>query len=301
MAASLPIVTADPVAALTSPVTAYITYYNRSYHHSATRAFNLTRFAVETFNMDVTVFATSMVYWHEFAARHGCRRINEAVLAAACVFLALKVEHYRVRADQIVESLLEIDRNAKADEFKAWRQMLLEVELVLSDTLRFDFQRTHCLGQMLKWIEDFKGVAADTRTEEENAMVDRLKRVANTMFTFSLITPVYTRATPQQVGATILSTIALYSGNEAAYAHLWVSQPLPEPAERDSILAVLLDGFAFMHKQTGLARLDELIATRKKRSRRESGSDGVRSHVVPSSSVGSASYEASPYMRGGDS
>lgn len=281
----------DAIAALTSPILAYIPFYSRSYHHSATRVFNTTRFAVETFNMNVTVFATAMVYWHEFAAKHGCRKMNEAVLAAACVFLALKVEHYRVRADQIVESLFEVDRNAKAEEFKAWRQMLLETELVLCDTLGFDFQRTHCLGQVLKWLEDYRGKAPSTQSEEEKCLVERLKRVANTIFTFSLITPIYTKATPPQVGATIVSTVALYSGSEDAYAHLWSTHPLPDPAERDGILGVLLDGFAFMHKQTGLIRLDELIATRKKRSRREG---------VMGSSVGSASYEASPFVRGGD-
>lgn len=291
-------VTGEAMAAHNSPIQPYIVFYNRSYHRYASYAFTLTRHAVEVFNVDLAVFATAMVYWHEFAARHGCRKVDAAVLAAACVFLAVKVEHYRVRADQIVKSLFEIDPSTRPEEFRAWRQTLLEVELVLSDALNFDFQRTHCRDQLMGWVGSYGNMPAAQRTAVEADTVKKLEAVAHSMVIFSLITPVYTRASPQQVAATIMSTIALYSGNEEVYAHLQPAYSQVEAADRVGILGVILDGLALSSKETGLERLDEQIRLRRHRLRRGSGSEGLRSTVMNSSSVGSGSHDASPLVRG---
>ncbi|CCW62745.1 unnamed protein product [Phytomonas sp. EM1] len=284
-----------------SLVMSYLPEYNRSYHHSVCKAYNIIRHVVDTLRMDDTVFATAMSYWHEFVLQHGRRKIHEAVLGTAAVFLAGKVEHYKLRVDQMLKVALEVDvdKNPKGEDVEAWRRMLLDVELVLLDSLNFDCQRSHPIKQLLVLLETPNNHPASRQTKNEADMVKQLQHVAHCLYMISLISPLCVKFSYQKIAAIILYMVVYFSGNENAYAHIWKQYPLPELEERDCIIGVIMDAFIFTRKKTGLPQLDDLIVARRKRVREEDSlpMEVVRSSGFHSSSVGSESYEGSPFAR----
>ncbi|CCW70579.1 unnamed protein product [Phytomonas sp. Hart1] len=275
--------------------------YNRSYHHSVCKAYNIIHHVVNTLRMDVTVFATAMSYWHEFVLQHGRKKIHEVVLGTAAVFLAGKVEHYKLRVDQMLKIALEIDvdKNPKGEDIEAWRRMLLNVELILLDFLNFDCQRSHPIKLLLTLLETPNNHPPSKQTKDEVDMVKQLQHVAHCLYMISLISPLCVRFSFQKIVTIILYMVVYFSGSENAYAHIWKQYPMPAMEERDYIIGVIMDTFIFTRKQTGLPQLDDLIVARRKRVREEESlpMETLRSSGFHSSSVGSESYEGSPFVR----
>lgn len=272
----------------------YLSVYNRSYHHSACKAYNMVRHVVDTLRLDDTVFATAMGYWHSFASVHGYRQLNEVVLAAACVFLAGKVEHYKLRADQVLRVVFDLGDHTTKEEADDWRRALLETELILSDALDFDFQREQPIQQVLSCIEKPFGKLS-TEPGEEKAIMLALQRAAHCIYILSLLTPLCMRATPRDIAATITYLTAHYSGQEKAYEYVWLEPPQLDSIERDGIASVLLDVFAYTRKESGLPPFDELVKARRKRLRKDSSEETAS--LIQNSGLTCTSAEGSPVAR----
>lgn len=228
----------------------------------------MTRYVVNTLKLDDTVFVSSMCYWHEFMVENSLRKINSVVLAAACVFLAAKVEHYKLSVDHIISLVFEVN-TSRSEEAGAWRRTVLEVELVLCDALNFDFQRTHPTHDMSEMISRPGCREPASQSSEDAQLVNQLQATAQRLYVLSLITPLFARTSATNILRTIVYMTMYYSGCSDLYNHVWIDYPLPPTDERDSIISVLIDAFAFMRKQTGVVALDELISHRRKHVRRE--------------------------------
>lgn len=268
--------------------------FSRTYFHTVAKAYNMTRYVVDALRLDDTVFATAMCYWHQFALQHSYRRVHPVVLAAACVFLAGKVEHYKLRVDQIVALVFEVTPDKNEEEAAGWRRMVLEVELLLSDTLQFDFQRTHPIRAAVERLSTPYGKLAAEQTDEDRRLVAETVAMVNRFYVLSLITPLYATTSADAVVWTLVYMTVHYAGTAAAYEHVWQSHSLPPETVRNAIVGVVIDAFAYMRKRTGLSALDEMIDHRRKRLRRDA-SGSVQSSTLMSS-AGSGSVERTPTL-----
>ncbi|EPY26577.1 cyclin 9 [Strigomonas culicis] len=255
--------------------------------------YNLTQHVVAKLRLSDAVFTTAMCYWHEFVARHGLGEVHRIVLAAACIFLAGKVEHYRMRADAVLTYALDL----KKEDVETWHDNLLEVELVLCDALHFDFQRTHAIGNVLALLSKPYNKPLQKQSEEERAVGKAMGVAVQRMYLFSLITPLYTKASADAILRTIVYAAVSLSYHEKMYEHVIQREyPPPPEKERDGIFSVLVDAFAYMHKQSGVKAFDALIESRRKRSRSSNGSRVFSSSVL-SSALSGESAEPSPTIK----
>lgn len=159
------------------PCGSFLPQFNRFYFHYSRQAFNMAQFLVRELRFDDSVFHTALHYWHRFVAIHGLRALNEVLLIAASVFLAAKVAHYKFSAKQLVLLAFDITpgsnenghsasslssaipgtKKSMEEEVEPWRRAVLDTELLLCDTLQFQFHIPNPIRQM----EDVLGLAAE--------------------------------------------------------------------------------------------------------------------------------------------
>ncbi|KAH8603385.1 Cyclin N terminal domain [Trypanosoma vivax] len=248
-------------------------HVERSYYRSAIRAYNMTRYVVESLSFDSTVIATSMVYWHTFVCKHGLRKIDEIVLSASCVFLASKVEHYKVRLNKVIALVFEI--NLRSEEVEGWRRMLLETELLLCHTLGFSFQVTHPMKRIAEMVP-----------QNDQAVFE----CAHRLFHLSFVTPLCTRVSTDEVAEALVYLAADGANRLDTLAGRFTCT---SPERRDGIICMMIDAMVVMKKTTGFPKIDDAISASRKRFR-----DKEPSCPLPSrSSAGIASSSETPCVQ----
>ncbi|RNF10012.1 cyclin 9 [Trypanosoma conorhini] len=242
----------------------------RAYYRTAAKAYNMTRYVVEILKLDETVLATAMAYWHTFVSRRELRRFDEIVLSASCVFLASKVEHYKVRLNRVISLVFEV--SGEGDEMEGWRRMLLEMELLLCHTLSFNFQVIHPMKRIMELVpEKNKGVL----------------ECAHRLFLLSFITPLCVKVPADEVAEALVYLAADGSGQLEAYAGKFRFDSVER---REGIINVMIDALAVMRKNTGLLKVDDMIVARRKRMREQESSRPS----VANSSGGAGSLDVTP-------
>lgn len=158
--------------------------FTRFYFHYSRKAFNMAQYLTKELQFDDSVFHSALCYWHSFIDIHGLKVVNEVLLIAACVFLAAKVAHYKFQARRLVILAFDIrgGKNSSApnggplpatshsppqqseeeeeeeqekarqrrleESIASWQAALLDVELLLCDTLQFNFHIPNPCGEM---------------------------------------------------------------------------------------------------------------------------------------------------------
>jgi hypothetical protein len=119
----------------------------------ARNAYNMVGFLVEELKMHSLVLTTSMMYYQAVSLQigvSGVHEINEIVLACACVLLASKVEHSRVKMSKLVVACFAIDPpdasvgdapNQPQSVYAQYKRMVLEAEMIVCSLLDFEFHR----------------------------------------------------------------------------------------------------------------------------------------------------------------
>ncbi|KEG11660.1 cyclin 9 [Trypanosoma grayi] len=245
-------------------------HVGRPYYRTAAKAYNMTRYVVESLKLDETVIATSMAYWHTFVMQHGLKKLDEVVLSASCVFLASKVEHYKIRLNQVVSLFFEVSE--RSDEAEGWRRMLLETELLVCHTLGFNFQVIHPMKRIVELVPDSQKSVLEC---------------AHRLFLLSFMTPLCTKVSADEIAEALVYLAADGTGQLDAYAGKFLCS---STERRDGIITVMIGALAVMRKNTGLQKVDDMIAARRKRFR-----DPESSHPsVAYSSGGTGSLDATP-------
>lgn len=270
----------------------YLPTFTGRYFRLSQAAFVISDYLVRKFRLAESVLLTSLCYWHEFVAAHGLRRVHEVLLATTCVFLAAKVEHAHIRLVHLVEKAFDLDTSAAA-EAEQWCRGVLDVELLLCDTIRFDFVRIFPLADTLRTVQALEGAdqpVPDTTRQEIGTAVRRV-------FLFSFVTPLCMKVSMRRLCTTILYMIVNAAHKELvpALQSTWGAPEaeLPEEAELEGITGALMDVFAYLHKKFGVAALDDVNEARYKRRRSQHGADTG----VPSSVFSSASADFTPLVK----
>ncbi|XQJ29609.1 cyclin 9, putative [Leishmania guyanensis] len=271
----------------------YLPSFTSRYFRLSQSAFVISDYLVRKFHLTESVLLTSLCYWHEFVAVHGLRKANEIVLATTCVFLAAKVEHAHIRLARLVEAAFDLDANTTPPaELEQWCRAVLDVELVLCDTIRFDFVRIFPLADTLRSVQ--------TLTETGQlpyAAQQEIGTAVRRVFLFSFVTPLCVKVSMQQLCTTILYMIVTAGHRELApaFQSTWSASgaEFPDEAELEGITAVLMDVFAYLHKKFGVPALDDVNEARYKRRRSQHGNDAG----VISSVFSSASADFTPLMK----
>ncbi|GET91409.1 cyclin 9, putative [Leishmania tarentolae] len=271
----------------------YLPAFTRRYFRLSQSAFVISDYLVRKFRLTESVLLTSLCYWHEFVATHGLRKVNEIVLATTCVFLAAKVEHAHIRLARIVETAFDLEANNTAPaELEQWCRAVLDVELVLCDTIRFDFVRIFPLADTLRSVQ----TVAETG-QLQDPMRQEIVTAVRRVFLFSFVTPLCTKVSMQRLCTVILYMIVTAARRELvpAFQSMWSAPDaeFPDESELEGITTVLMDVFAYLHKKFGMPALDDVNEARYKRRRSQNGNDGG----VPSSVFSSASADFTPLIK----
>ncbi|PWV12007.1 putative cyclin 9,cyclin C-like [Trypanosoma cruzi] len=245
-------------------------HVGRSYYRSAAKAYNMTRYVVETLKLDETVLATSMAYWHTFVDRLELRKFDEIVLSASCAFLASKVEHYKVRLNRVIALVFEI--SGEGDEMEGWRRMLLEMELLVCHTLGFNFQIIHPMKRIVELVP-----------EDHTQVLE----CAHRLFLLSFMTPLCVRVPADEVAEALVYLAADGAGQLEPYAGKFRCDAVER---REGIINVMIDALAVMRKNTSLPKVDDMIVARRKRMREQ---ESFRPSVAHSSG-GTGSLDVTP-------
>jgi hypothetical protein len=279
--------------ASTSFAPPYLLSFTSRYVRLSQAAFVISDFLVRRLRLAESALLTSLCYWHEFVAVHGMRKVNEVVLAATCVFLAAKVEHAHIRLVRLVELAFDLDAtDTPPKEVEQWCRAVLDVELVLCDTIGFDFVRIFPLADTVNALKVLAN--AEKLTEKTYQEISTAVRRA---FLFSFIAPLCTKVTMQCLCTSILYLVVTTGYRELVpvVQTAW-SVPeaeLPDEAELEGITSVLMDVFAYLHKKFGVPALDDANEARYKRRRSQNGTEaGAMSSVFSS-----ASTDFSPLMK----
>ncbi|KAK7199680.1 cyclin 9 [Novymonas esmeraldas] len=281
-------------AASTGFTAPYLPAFTSRYFRLSQSAFVISDYLVRKFRLAESVLLTSLCYWHEFVAAHGGRKVNEVVLATTCVFLAAKVEHAHIRLARLVEAAFDLDVSTTSPaELEQWCRSVLDVELVLCDTIHFDFVRIFPLADTLRSVQTLSdaGQVSDAVAREITTAVRRV-------FLFSFVAPLCTKVSMQRLCTSILCMIVTASRRELVplLQPAW-SVPeaeYPEEAELEGITAVLMDIFAYLHKRFGVPSLDDVNEARYRRRRsQQRGNDAG----IVSSVFSSASTDFTPLMK----
>lgn len=249
-------------------------------------------FLVRHFHLQETVLLTSLCYWHEFVAAQGQHKINEVVLAVTCVFLGAKVEHAHLRLTRLLETAFDLDTTSSGSEMEQWCRSVLDVELILCDTIRFDFVRIFPLADTLKsWQQTAASLSVDS------GVVQQVSTAVRRVFLFSFVTPLCTKVSMQKLCTAILYMVASAAQRSlgSLLKPIW-SNPqseFPDESELEGITAALMDAFAYLRKKFGVAALDEMNEARYKRRRPLNSND----MGIPSSAFSSASTDFTPLMK----
>lgn len=278
--------------ASTSFAPPYLPSFTGRYVRLSQSAFVLSDFLVRKLRLTESALLTSLCYWHEFVAVHGMRKVNEVVLATTCVFLAAKVEHAHIRLVRLVELAFDLEGGTPQTEVEQWCRAVLDVELVLCDTIRFDFVRIFPLAETLNALRAL--TAAGKLSEAAQQEISTAVRRA---FLFSFVAPLCTKVTMQRLCTSLLYIIVTSGYREAVpvVQAVWTAPAaeLPDETELEGITSVLMDVFAYLHKKFGVAALDDANEARWKRRRSQHGNEtGVASSVFSS-----ASADFTPLMR----
>lgn len=234
------------------PSATLLPQFNRGYFHYSRQAFNMAQFLVSELQFDDSVFHTALHYWHRFVAVHGLHALSEVLLIASSVFLAAKVSHYKFSAKQLVILAFDINggntehgRKSSSlsssfvacqkdveEEVELWRRALLDTELLLCDTLQFQFHVPNPIRQM----EDVLALAAkkegffysssfvkgkEEEQEEEYrrynppcesgiALLSQLIARVKRLHIYLLITPLPTCVTVEELSLAILLIVIRY-------------------------------------------------------------------------------------------
>ncbi|KAG5496137.1 hypothetical protein JKF63_02438 [Porcisia hertigi] len=280
---SSPVYSSPASTGFTAP---YLPSFTGRYFRLSQAAFVISDYLVRKFRLAESVLLTSLCYWHEFVAAHGLRKVNEIVLATTCVFLAAKVEHAHIRLARLVEAAFDLDSTTTAPgELEQWCRGVLDVELLLCDTIHFDFVRIFPLADTLRSVQTLAeaGKVQDATRQEIGTAVRRV-------FLFSFVAPLCTKVSLQRLCSAILYMIVTASNRELvpAFQFFWSAPEaeFPDEAEMEAITAVLMDVFAYLHKKFGVPALDDVNEARYKRRRSQHGNDtGVASSVFSSASA----------------
>ncbi|CAD2216369.1 Cyclin, N-terminal domain containing protein, putative [Angomonas deanei] len=235
--------------------------FNKYYCNVVSKVFNLSEFMCQNLKLTSAVQPTAMCYWHEFVAINGVRAVNSVVLICACVFLAGKVEHSKLKVDQIVETGLDVVRGD--EKFEVWRNLILDTELVLCNSLNFDFQRVHPLNDYLYMIAKPSEQPSHHLSAGEKTMVEKLQNSVKRIYVFSLLSPLYVNRPAARVLATIVHMVITLSDLDDQYEHVLNKLDLPSQEEREDIADTIVNTFVFIGKSTNVVGLDDLIRIRK--------------------------------------
>lgn len=271
--------------ASTSFAPPYLVSFTSRYVRLSQAAFVISDFLVRKLHLAESALLTSLCYWHEFVAVHGLRKVNEIVLATTCVFLAAKVEHAHVRLVRLVELAFDLDASTPQKEVEQWCRAVLDVELVLCDTINFDFVRIFPLADTLNALKALTS-AGKLEVTVQQAISTAVRRA----FLFSFVAPLCVKVSMRRLCTSVLYMVATMGYREVVpvLQPIW-SVPeaeLPDEAELEGIMNVLMDVFAFLHKKFGVAALDDANEARYKRRRSQHGNEtGVMSSVFSSASA----------------
>ncbi|KPI88954.1 putative cyclin 9 [Leptomonas seymouri] len=271
--------------ASTSFAPPYLLSFTSRYVRFSQAAFVISDFLVRKLRLAESALLTSLCYWHEFVAVNGMRKVNEVVLATTCVFLAAKVEHAHFRLVKLVELAFDLDESTPQKEVEQWCRAVLDVELVLCDTINFDFVRIFPLADTLSSL---KALANAGKLDEK--VQQEISTAVRRAFLFSFVAPLCTKVSMQRLCTSILYLIVTMGHRELVpvVQPIW-SVPeaqLPDETELEGITVVLMDVFAYLHKKFGVPALDEANVARYKRRRSQHGNEaGVMSFVFSSASA----------------
>ncbi|KPA84583.1 putative cyclin 9 [Leptomonas pyrrhocoris] len=271
--------------ASTSFAPSYLLSFTSRYLRLSQAAFVISDYLVRKLRLAESALLTSLCYWHEFVAVHGMRKVNEVVLATTCVFLAAKVEHAHFRLVRLVELAFDLDASTPQAEVEQWCRAVLDVELVLCDTINFDFVR---FFPMADTLNSLKALAGAGRLEEkaQQAISTAVRRV----FLFSFVAPLCTKVSMRRLCTSILYIIVTMGYRELvpALQPIWSAPEaeLPDETELEGITNVLMDVFAYLHKKFGVPALDDINEARCRRRQSLHGNEaGVMSSVFSSAST----------------
>lgn len=213
----------------------FLPMFDGKYFNKFRKSFNTAQYIGKHFHFDDSVFHSSLYYQHLFVATHGLDAISDVLLIAACVFLAAKVSHYKFRAQKFAMlafdlpesspcSSGETDMKGGDDLINEWVAALLDAELLLCDTLAFNFHVSNPMSSVESILMDAQeeegdiGSRAvrravtknDAEEEETEVFVARVITIVKRLLIFLLLSPLQNRLSSEEVNAALIYLVVRF-------------------------------------------------------------------------------------------
>lgn len=227
-----------------------------AYLRYAKNAFNMATFITTHFNLLWIAFTTAMTYFHLVASKVGITKVNEVVLVCGCLFVAVKVEHVRLKLDKLVAVAFAVDPATEKEAFESYKRMVVEAEMLICCELQFDFQKMTPLNRL-------SSVAPRTN---DGSIHDMVCAQANKLLSYTYLSPLCTELSADQIADGLVHLVAESKGVLESFA--------PKlKFDTDSVVATvemhLVEVLAQTGKKCNIDRIDRMLDARRKRRRVE--------------------------------
>lgn len=234
---------------------------SEAFARAARNAYNMASFATRKMKLLSIVFVTSMTYFHEVAQQigvDGVQAVNEVTMICACILLAAKVEHVRLQLSKLIAVVFDVEE--KSEDARAYRKMVLEVEMLICSRLGFDFQRISPMARLNE-------IAPRSLTDPA---LDELSRASNKLLSYLLLSPIIAEVPANEI-ADCLVHIAARSLVASGHTQLELLQqklPCPTSEVTDRVESALLRAMLRGGKVSHLDLLDKKLHELKEREGR---------------------------------
>lgn len=213
--------------------------FTRSYFAASRRAYTLAAFVVPQIKVGWIVFSTAMYYYHAFVERHDTTTYDPVLVITGAIFLASKVEHFRVKLANIVA--LALDAPEGSPEHEARKSQVVTMELMLVHTLDFNFLVLHPLATMHQ--------IAPQSTE--------VGKIINKLYSYMCVSPLQLRVKHTEIAQALVWIVAEGLGVLDRYRPQLVG--LSEVL-KDQIYDVVLEVLHMMGKKSTVSSIDAAVS-----------------------------------------
>ncbi|XP_041526992.1 cyclin-K-like [Microtus oregoni] len=140
--------------------------------------------------------ATGITYFHRFYMFHSFKRFPHHVTAAACLFLAGKVEETPKKCNDIIKAAHSLLNDVQCGEFgdEPVKEVLL-LEKILLQTIQFDLEVKHPYQYLLRYAKQLKG---------NKEKIQKLVQMAWTFVNDSLCTTLSLQWEPEIIAVAVM-------------------------------------------------------------------------------------------------
>lgn len=220
--------------------------FTRRYVTDSKKAYNLAAFLIPSIRAGWVVFSTAMYYYHAFVAKHGSVRYDPLLVITAATFLGCKAEHFRVKLSKLVA--LALDCPPEAREHETRKAQVVTMELMLVNTLGFDFVVIHPIHRMHE-------LAPESTT---------VGKFVGKLYAYTCVSPLQLRVKNTDIAVALVWIVSEGLGEFASGGFDKLCRDAISEDLKAQVYDVVLDVLYFMGKKVNIPAIDEAVVALKR-------------------------------------